>query len=115
MEKMVAYCGITCTECEAYKATQADDPAALEEVAAAWREQFDPAITVASITCDGCLTTTGRLCSYCTVCPLRICASERDERNCAFCAEYQGCQKLEAYFTHAPHMRTLLDEMRAAG
>jgi hypothetical protein len=113
MGKMIGYCGIICTECEAYKATQSQDPAELEKVAAKWREQFDPTITAASIICDGCLAQTEQLCSYCTVCPLRICARQRGEENCAYCAEYSVCEKLESYFSHAPQMRAVLDEMRA--
>ena len=114
MDKMIAYCGIVCTECEAYKATQAGDPAALENVAATWREQFDPSITAASIECDGCLAVTGTLCSYCAACPLRVCAAQRGEKNCAYCRDFEGCEKLEAYFNHAPQMRDVLNELHTA-
>ena len=114
MEKMIAYCGIVCTECDAYKATQAGDPTALEKVAASWREQFDPSITAASIKCDGCLATTETLCSYCAVCPMRVCAIQRGEKNCAYCVEFDGCDKLEVFFSHSPNMRDVLNEMRAA-
>ncbi len=34
MERILAYCGLVCSECPAYLATQAGDTAALEEVAA---------------------------------------------------------------------------------
>ena len=114
MEKMIGYCGIVCNECAAYQATQTEHPAELEKVAAAWREQFDPAITSASIICDGCLTMTGRSCSYTSVCPLRVCAVERGEENCAYCTEYDECDKLKTYFSHSPDMRTILDNMRAS-
>ena len=108
MEKMIAYCGIVCTECEAYKATLTGDPAALEKVAASWREQFDPSITAGSIQCDGCLATTETLCSHCAVCPMRTCARQRGEKNCAFCADFGDCEKLEVF------LRDVLNEMRAA-
>ena len=39
MEKMIAYCGLVCTDCEAYIATQANDLAALEKMAARAREE----------------------------------------------------------------------------
>ena len=38
MDNMIAYCGLVCSDCQAYVATQANDPAALERVAAEWRE-----------------------------------------------------------------------------
>ena len=34
MSKIIAYCGLACDECPAYIATQAEDMAALEKVAA---------------------------------------------------------------------------------
>ncbi|MDF1513972.1 MAG: DUF3795 domain-containing protein [Anaerolineae bacterium] len=113
MEKMIAYCGIVCTECEAYLATQSQDPAALDVVAAKWREQFDSQITAESIRCDGCLATTSQLCSYCAICPIRLCAMERKEDSCAYCMDYASCEKLKGYFEHAPHMKKVLDDMRA--
>lgn len=76
MPQMIAYCGIVCTECGAYKATQANDQAALEKVAAEWRAQFDPGITVADVACDGCLATSETQCSHCGVCPIRGCGKQ---------------------------------------
>jgi hypothetical protein len=37
MERMIAYCGLICTDCGAYIATRAKDQAAIERVAAEWR------------------------------------------------------------------------------
>ena len=46
MSKIIAYCGLVCSDCAAYAATQSNDPAALERVAAQWREEFSsPEIT----------------------------------------------------------------------
>ena len=41
MNRMIAFCGIICSDCPAYLATQADDRDALEQVLAHWREDFD--------------------------------------------------------------------------
>ena len=112
MTQMIAYCGIVCTECDAYKATRANDPAILEKVAAEWREQFDPNITVADVACDGCLATSDRLCSHCAVCDIRACGKERGVVNCAHCVDYEGCEKLEAFFGMAPELRAALDGIR---
>ena len=112
MTQMIAYCGIVCTECDAYKATRTNDPAILEKVAAEWREQFDPNITAADVACDGCLATSETLCSHCAVCSVRACGKERGVVNCAHCADYAGCEKLEAFFEHAPNLRDVLDGIR---
>jgi hypothetical protein len=117
MDKIIAYCGLVCTDCPAYIATQADDRDALERVAAQWREEFNaPEITADSIICDGCLGNDGgRLSGYCSVCEIRACGVARGVVNCAHCAEYArqgGCEKLEGFFAHAPDARTVLDEVR---
>lgn len=113
MNRMVAYCGIVCTDCPAYIATQADDRAALERVAAQWREEFSaPEITVASVICDGCLASNGaRLAGYCSTCAIRACGVERDVVNCAHCAEY-SCDKLDGFLSHVPDARKVLEEIR---
>jgi hypothetical protein len=113
MEQMIAYCGLTCTECPGYLATQANDRAELERVAAMWREEYSaPDLTVASVICDGCLGAEGRKCGHWLECEIRACAMERDVANCAHCAEY-ACQKLEGFFGFAPNARTTLDSVRA--
>ncbi|MGC9468588.1 MAG: DUF3795 domain-containing protein, partial [Anaerolineae bacterium] len=111
--KIVAYCGIICSECDAYKATQSKDQAALERVAAAWREQFSPEITAASIACDGCLPTDGALCGWGAECPIRACAIDRGVNSCAHCPDY-GCDTITEFLSHSPETRKVLDAMRAS-
>ena len=114
MARMVAYCGLVCSDCEAYLVTQANDPVALERLAAKWREQFDsPEITANTILCDGCPGTNGgRRIGYCATCEIRACALERGVANCAHCADYT-CAKLEGFFAQAAGARTVLDDIRA--
>jgi len=38
--RIVAYCGIVCSDCEAYRATQSGDREALKRVAAKWRVEY---------------------------------------------------------------------------
>jgi hypothetical protein len=113
MDKMIAYCGLVCTDCEAYVATQANDLAALERMAARAREQFNkPDLTIESAMCDGCLSNSERLCGYCFECQVRACGMERGVVNCAHCSDYV-CDKLEAFFGMAPDARVTLDGIRA--
>jgi hypothetical protein len=112
MDKIIAYCGLVCSDCPAYIATQADDPAALEQVAARWREEFNaPDMTVESIICDGCLGTEGRKCSHCFECDIRACCMERGVVNCAYCDDY-GCEKIERFFGFVPDAKARLDGIR---
>ncbi|RLC63088.1 MAG: hypothetical protein DRI79_08630 [Chloroflexi bacterium] len=112
-EKMIAYCGLVCTECPAYLATQADDMEALERVAARWSEEFHAPITAAYCLCDGCLSDGGRLCGHCAECEVRACAIARGLVNCAHCDDY-GCEKITGFFKFAPGAKATLEEIRKA-
>lgn len=116
MEPLIAYCGLVCSDCPAYIATQADDRGELERVVAMWREEYGaPDMTVASIICDGC-NVAGRKCGHCAECDIRACAVALNVANCAHCDDYDrpgGCDKLEGLLSAVPQARTLLDGIRA--
>jgi hypothetical protein len=115
MKQIIAFCGLTCSECPAYIATQAGDKTALERVAADWRVQFkSPAITAESIVCDGCTgNESGRLAGYCSVCDLRKCGMSRGLANCAYCSDY-ACDKLDKFLEPMPQVRAVLDNIKAS-
>jgi predicted nucleic acid binding AN1-type Zn finger protein len=111
MEKIIAYCGIVCSECPAYIATQNNDDAKRRETAEQWTKQFGHEMKPEDINCYGCLTDTGRIVNYCAICEIRTCARERGMVNCAYCDDY-ACDKLEKFFQMAPMFRATLDEIR---
>ena len=114
MERIIGYCGLVCSDCSAYIATQANDRAALEEVAARWREEYNaPNITVESVICDGCLGKEVRHCSHWFECQIRACGMAQDVANCAHCDDY-ACDKLQAFFRIVPDARTVLDAARSS-
>lgn len=114
MERIVAYCGLVCSECEAYVATQANDLETLERLAQHAREEFGVEdATVETTMCDGCLAESGRQIAYCATCEIRACGVERGVVNCAHCADY-ACEKLEGFFAQVPDARSVLDEIRAS-
>jgi hypothetical protein len=112
MDEMIACCGLVCTSCPAYAATQANDREALERIAAQWRVEFNaPQITVESVLCDGCLTDDGFRCGHCYECEIRACGLARGVANCAHCADY-GCAMLEAFLDMVPEARATLEGIR---
>jgi hypothetical protein len=123
MDRMIAFCGVVCTDCPAYLATQANDHDALEQVLAHWREEFNaPDIAVEDIMCDGCLTSDGRLNGYCQHCEIRPCGVAQGVTNCAYCDEYACdklerllgiCDRTEGFFGFARQARATLDGIRA--
>lgn len=111
MAKMIAYCGLDCSVCEGYLATQADDDVKRAEVAKEWSARYDADIKPEHISCDGCRSDGQKSFFYTEICELRKCGSQKGVDNCAGCDEYP-CQKLEAFFELAPQARTALDALR---
>ncbi len=93
MNKMIAYCGLDCENCDAYIATKNDDNALREMVAKLWSELNGVEITPEMINCDGCRSD-GRKTVYCdSLCPIRQCASGRGYETCGGCTELEKCEK----------------------
>lgn len=109
---LIAPCGLDCAQCDAYKLTQSNDQAGLESLLAKWRVEYNaPDMTIAAVTCDGCLAESGRVGGYCSACQVRACAVEHSFTTCAECDQYV-CEKLENFFKMAPQAKANLDVLR---
>ena len=111
MEKQIAYCGLICTDCGAYIATQNDDDKQRKEVAEEWTEKYKHDFKPEDINCDGCLTSSRRVVGHCMVCPIRKCGREKGVANCTCCQDYP-CKQLEEFFTFVPACKVTLDEIK---
>lgn len=111
MEKLIGACGLCCSECEGYKATQANDAEAIAQVAAQWTEQFGSEINPESIWCDGCLANSNRKCGHCSECDVRTCVVRHNIANCAHCDEY-GCDTITGFMQSAPCVKEKLESIR---
>jgi len=111
MDRMIAFCGLVCTECGAFIATQENDDAKRREVAEAWSKAFGGEYRPGDINCDGCLTEDGRLWSYCHVCEIRKCGIEKGVENCAHCIDY-SCERLSRFLENVPEARKTLEGIR---
>jgi hypothetical protein len=111
MEKQIAYCGLVCTDCGAYIATQTDDDKKRAETAVEWSKKYNIEIKPEDINCDGCIEGTDRIVNHCNVCEVRKCGREKQVVNCVYCDEYI-CETLDGYFKMAPQMKASLDEVR---
>lgn len=97
MSEMMAYCGLMCSECPAYKATVADDMAMREKTAATWSEMFGGHVKPEEINCLGCDSDV--LFSHCNVCEIRSCAKEQKLSDCGKCENF-ACKKLEGILSY---------------
>jgi len=112
----IAPCGLVCSRCDAYRATQLNDQEKLELVAAKWRElNHCDDIKAEYLPCDGCMSECGRKSFFCTnLCGIRKCIIRRGFQVCSDCPDYQTCKILESFISHAPEgqakaMKKLLD------
>ena len=112
-EELVGACGLLCSQCEAFLATQANDGMEIEAIAAKWSEMFGPTILPSSVWCDGCMSDGYHKCGHTAECEIRKCVVERELKSCADCTHY-ACDKLEAFLDRAGDTgaRERLDAMR---
>jgi hypothetical protein len=111
-ERLISACGMVCSDCDAHKATQADDAAAAESVAALWTQQFGVPIPTEAVWCDGCMTGGDRTCAHVGECEIRACVVGRGLQNCAGCSDY-ACDQLQKFFAMAPGVQETLESLRA--
>jgi len=111
--RVIAMCGLTCSTCPAYIATQDNNLEAKQKIAADWSSPEFP-LVAEEIFCDGC-GVGGRLLSFCHACEVLQCGSAHKVANCAHCADY-ACDKLQKVWgmLSTPDAKTTLDAIRAA-
>ncbi len=90
---MIAYCGLKCSECSAYLATQNDSDEEREKVAKMWGKLFKTEFKKEDVSCDGCHENS-QLSVHCKVCPVRLCGKEKEVETCAHCDDYM-CETLD--------------------
>ncbi|MBN2542159.1 DUF3795 domain-containing protein [bacterium] len=110
MEKILAFCGIMCSSCPAYIATQEDDDEKRRKIVDEWNSKEFP-LKLEDINCDGCLPFAKKLLPFCNECTVRICALDKGVENCAYCDDYP-CQKLEFPWSMAKDAKDRLDDIR---
>jgi hypothetical protein len=113
MKKMIAYCGLVCTDCNAYKATQQNDDKLRREVAAEWTAKYNHPFKAEDINCVGCIPAAGIHVGHCAMCQIRLCGQEKGVKNCGWCSDY-SCEKTEEFFKMVPGNKKILDAEKAS-
>ena len=108
MQKMVAYCGLVCTSCPTFIATQKNDDALREKTAKFLVKQYGLHLKPEDINCDGCLSSGERLIGYCATCDIRKCAMDRPVAHCAVCDD-QPCDKLDKFHAFSPEAKAAFE------
>jgi len=109
---MISYCGIDCSKCETYLATQADSDMDRKKIALTCRFQFNVDLDPEQINCTGCKSD-GVKCAFAeTLCEIRKCNIRKSHPHCAVCREYI-CEKLERIIASAPAIGEALAALRS--
>jgi len=108
MEKMIAYCGLVCTDCGAFIATQKNDDKMRAEIAADWTTKYNHQFKPEDINCDGCLPKTVKVIGHLNMCQIRKCGQAKGVVNCGLCPDY-SCDKTDEFFKMVPAAKKTLD------
>lgn len=96
---MISYCGLDCSACEEYLATQANNETELEKIARQWTDskKFRVNVSPENVLCDGCKSGK-RLSFHCSeTCIIKKCCQEKNLSTCAECENYP-CEKEQYLF-----------------
>jgi len=110
MSEMIGFCGLICTYCPTYIATQNNDQKEREKVAEEWSRLFKSEIKPQDINCDSCVSDSGKTFTYCSICLIRKCGKEKGVINCAYCNDYP-CNILTEWFTRVPESKVTLERV----
>lgn len=91
-KKMFGYCGVLCSECPVFLATESNDDREKEKLALLWSKLLDVELKKEDMNCNGCLSD-GPYCGYCQFCPVRLCARENTLTTSVCCKQFP-CQKI---------------------
>ncbi len=111
---MIAYCGLDCSKCVGFIATQSGDPKELERVAEIWSVQFNTPIKPEHVVCDGCKGV-GRKSYHCAnSCKMPPCCSAKGIQTCIECKEYP-CEELSFILDNVPEAKSALEKLGTTG
>lgn len=110
MSQMIALCGLNCTQCPMYIATQNDDDDARAEAADMLFQKYGLKFKPEEINCDGCHTKGGRLLGYCNTCKIRECGLKKEFESCAECAD-QPCDHLARFHSFSSKAKAAFEKV----
>lgn len=109
MKTQLSPCGIDCSVCDAYIATQTQDLALKQKLVDGYKANMGKEITFEELDCDGC-PSEGRKISFCAVCAIRKCAFEKGYATCAECSDFP-CEKGSFIWTEGSASKAKLESL----
>jgi hypothetical protein len=110
MSNMIAYCGLDCSKCIGYIATQSGDPKELAKVAKTWSIQFNSDIKPEHVICDGCKDGNRKSYHCANLCKIRACCVDKRMKICVECEGYP-CRELRYIVDNVPEAKSNLERI----
>lgn len=110
--KLIAYCGIDCSKCDAYIGTTTNDQTLLATTAKLWSELNGVTITPEDLRCEGCRTN-GIKTMYCSsLCKIKQCAISKQYETCGNCENLEQCPMIASI---AKFHKDAIDNLKKEG
>jgi len=93
--QMIAYCGIDCAKCPAYRFPRLGEKLHMKGLFQAMLKSRMKPKPEGYVICDGCATIDARCLKGCLQCPVRCCAMETGVAHCGRCPKFP-CEQLES-------------------
>jgi hypothetical protein len=107
---MIAYCGLDCTVCKSFVATQTKDAERKKQIAEQWSQELKVKFKPEDVNCEGCKSEV--ISGWCRkICKIRPCAQTKKVETCAHCEEYI-CSRLTEFLPNEPEAKANLEKIR---
>jgi hypothetical protein len=108
-ERLIGHCGLDCSKCDAFVLKDDKDDSRRAYAAMEWEKLYGyESLKASDIICEGCLSEKGSLFMNCRICPIRICANQRNVSHCVECKDYP-CGNLRKFHANHPDAKHNLD------
>jgi len=107
---MIAYCGIDCSKCSSYLATQSGNEKELANVAKALSKRYNTEVKPDYVICDGCKAEKRHSYFCSNLCKMRLCCIEQGFDSCRSCQEFP-CEDLQSELDHSLNAKDNLEKM----
>jgi hypothetical protein len=108
---MIAYCGIDCSKCPSYIATQSGSSEELDKVAKKLAERYRAEVKSEYVLCDGCKADKRHSYFCANSCKMRKCCIEKNYGSCIECDDFP-CKELQFELDHSPEAKKNLEKLR---
>ncbi|MDA3918306.1 MAG: DUF3795 domain-containing protein [Deltaproteobacteria bacterium] len=104
---MIAYCGIDCSKCPSYLATQSGSNEELAKVAKKLAKRYRAEVKPEYVICDGCKAEKRHSFFCANSCKMRQCCIDKNYNSCIECSDFP-CKELQFELDHSPEAKKKL-------